>query len=284
MTDADVEELAVKVQDIDDFRLTRPVLRERIEDIVQENLQYRQAFRDFDATDINSNTVQIPVPKDEMGNPDVVGEGSEFPREQENYTKKTLTFDKFGFEIALTHEAQEDAMLDVVQDQVDRQARQMAEEMNNQAFSELDNNVNGTVGDSDGVFTYEDVLDARNDLMGRNYNPDLLLVDLDAAKDLLSDRNFLEATDDQSEMRRSGQIGEIAGFDVVQVDDSNNITGNSNPGAFLVDTDFFGYEGTREEITTEEYREDRTQTDVFRVYNRIGWLTIQSGAGVKIEG
>jgi hypothetical protein len=280
----DAEELAVKVGDIDDFRLTHPILRDRVEEITQENLVWRQAFRDYPASDINSNTVQFPVPDDEIGNPDVVAEGAEFPREQETYSKKSLTFDKFGFEVALTHEAVEDSMIDVVRDQVDRQARQMSEEMNRQAFEVIDANNRGTVGDSDGVFTYDDVLAGRQPLMQDNYDPDLLIADLDAAHDLLQDANFLEASEMQGEMRRSGQIGRIAGFDVVEADDDFDITGNDNPGAVMVDTDFYGYEGEREPVTSEEYREDRTQTDVYRVYTRIGWLAIDPNACVIIEG
>jgi len=278
------EELAVKVGDIDDFRLTHPILRDRVEEITQENLVWRQAFRDYDATDINSNTVQFPVPDDSIGNPDVVAEGAEFPREQETYSKESLTFEKFGFEIALTHEAQEDSMIDVVRDQVDRQARQMSEEMNYQAFNVIQNNNAGTVGDADGVFTYDDVLSGRQPLMQDNFDPDLLIVDLDAAHDLLQDANFLEATEMQGEMRREGQIGRIAGFDVVEADDDFNITDNDNPGAVMVDTDFYGYEGEREPITTEDYMEDRTQTEVYRIYTRMGWLAIDPSACVVIEG
>lgn len=280
----DAEELAVRVADIDDFRLTRPILRSRVEEIVQENLQYRQAFREYNARNINSNTVNFPVPDDSMGNPQIVAEGAEFPREQETYSKKTLTFDKFGFEVALTHEAQEDSMVNVVRDQVDRQARQMAEEMNDQAFSILEANNGGTVGDADGIFTYGDVLTGRKELKKNHFSPDLLMADLDAANDLLDDANFLEATEEQSRMRRSGQIGRIAGLDVVEVDDANNITGTSNPGAVMVDTDFYGYEGIREDVTTEQYDEERTQTDVFRIYNRLGWLAIEPNACVFIEG
>lgn len=283
-SEMDLEELEVRVGDIDNFRLTRPILRERVEEIVQENLPYNEAYRNFPAQDINSNTVHIPVPDDSIGTPQIVAEGAEFPREQETYTDQTMTFNKFGFEVALTHEAQEDSMLNVVSDQVDRQARQMAEEMNNQAFTDLNNNVNSTVGDADGVFTYDDVLAGRRELMTDNYDPDLLIADIDASHDLLADANFLDSSEMQGEMRRSGQIGEIAGLDVVQADGDNNITGNTNPGAFIVDTGFFGYEGVREDITTEEYREDQTQTDVFRIYNRVGWLTVQPHAGAAIEG
>jgi hypothetical protein len=278
------EELAVRVGDIDDFRLTRPVLRDRIEEITQENLVWRQVFRDYPAQDINSNVVQFPVPNDDIGNPDIVDEGAEFPREQETYSKETLTFNKFGFEVVVTHEAEEDSMVDVVRDQVDRQARQMSEEMNLQAYDVISGNNRGTVGDNDGVFTYADVLAGRQALMQDNYDPDLLIGDIDAAHDLLQDGNFLEATEEQSNMRRSGMIGEIAGFDVVQDDSGVNITGNGNPGAIMVDTDFYGYEGEREPVSTEEYREDRNQADVYQVYTRMGWLAIDPQSCVVIEG
>jgi hypothetical protein len=180
-------------------------------------------------------------------------------------------------------------MIDVVRDQVDRQARQMSEEMNKQAFDVIAANNRGTVGDADGVFTYDDVLSGRQPLMQDNFDPDLLIADLDAAHDLLQDGNFLEATEEQSDMRRAGQIGEIAGFDVIQADDDFDITGaaggnTDNPGAVMVDTDFYGYEGEREPVTSEEYREDRTQTDVYRVYSRMGWLAIDPSACVVIEG
>jgi hypothetical protein len=281
----EAEELTVREGDIDDFRLTHPILRDRVEEIVQENLAYRQAFRDYDATNINSNTVEIPVPQDDMGNPSVVGEGAEFPREQENYKNESLKFKKFGFEVAITHEAQEDSMVDLVTDQIDRQARQMAEEMNYQAFTNLINGISTTVGDADNVMTYGDLLQGRKELLTKNYNPDLLIADVEASHDLMGDSNFIDAaTEDNANMRHSGVVGQLLGMDIVEADDGNNITGNDNPGAVMVDTDYFGYEGTRESMTSEDYEERRTQTNVWRIYNRMGWLTIQSDAGVIIEG
>ncbi len=281
MTD-EVEELTVKFSDT----INQPVIRERVEDIVQEDLQYREAFRDYPgASDINSNTIEIPVPDDDMGLASQIDEGGEFPREEESYSKETLTFDKYGFEVTLTHEAIEDSMLNIVQDQVDRQARQLQETLNGEAFDVLQGNTQSSnAGDADGTFTYSDVIDARKQLVQQNYEPDLLIADVDAASDLLSDSNFLNASDMQGEMRRSGQIGRIAGLDVVEARDDHNITGNTNPGAFLVDTDYYGYEGTREGITTEEYEETRTMSEVYRVYTRIGWVVVQPDAAVTVEG
>lgn len=278
-----VEELSVTFNDVSG-PLSQKVLEDRIEEIVQEPLNYRDVYRGYPATDIESDRVGIPVPKDDMGRPEVVAEGAEFPRDQENYGEKTLEFDKYGFEIPITMEAQADSQVNLVQDQVDRQGRQMREQMNEEAFNVLDDAVSNTLGDQNGTMTFDDVLDAREHMLQNNYDPDTLIIDVPAGHDLLGKDSFLEATEEQSQMRRDGDLGTIAGFDAIEDSSGLNITGNSNPGAFLVDTDFFGYEGERLPITSEEYEEQRTQTDVYRIYTRMGWVVTDSDAAVRIEG
>lgn len=280
------EELSVTFEDVE-RPLTLPVLRDRIEDIVQENLVYRDAFRAYDATGINSNVVQIPIPKDEMGKPKIVDEGGEYPRSHEDYKLAELYFDKFGFEVPITWEAEEDSRINLTQDQVDRQAREMSEDINMRAFETIEDELrvegDRVVGDPDGTMTYDDVLTGREDLVSKSYNPDLLIADVGAVHDLLKSDNFLRATDIGDTLRRAGAVGQIAGMEVVE-DDSGLPLGDGNPGALMVDTDYFGYEGERTPITTEEYHEDRTETDVYRIKTRMGWLVTERDAAVIIEG
>jgi len=291
MSAKDAEELSVDFSDIEG-PLTVPVLRDRVEEIVQENLRYREVFRNYDATGINSDVVQMPVPEDNIGTPDVVSEGAEFPRDAENYRQEVLRFQKYGFEVALTMEAVEDQQVDLVQDQVDRQARQMRELLNREAFNEAVTAIGGTTSASsgaDGTMEYTDILAGRQTLMERNYDPDLLIVDTEGVHDLLDQGNFLEASDEQSMLRRSGDLGQVAGLQVMEDDSGLDLAGSaggdsSNPGALMVDTDYFGYEGERTPITTEEYEERESQTDVYRIFTRMGWLSVQSDAGVVIEG
>lgn len=282
------EELSLDFGDVEG-PLTLPVLRDRVEDIVEEELVYRDVFRPYDATDISSNVVQIPVPDDAGQHPKIVDEGAEFPRSHEEYSLEELYFDKFGFEVPLTMEAVEDSRIDLTQDQVDRQARAMAEDINARAFEELvttieedsyavqSDNINGTM-------TYNDLLEGRETLLTNNYDPDLLIADVNAVHDLLKSDNFLRATEIGDEMRRDGAVGRIAGMEIVEDDSGLDITGGSNPGAVMVDTDLFGYEGERTPVTTEEYSEDRSQTDVYRIFARMGWLVTEPDAGVIVEG
>lgn len=279
----DAEELSVTFSDVE-TAFSQPVLESRVEEIVEESLNFRQVFRPYDARGINSNVVEIPVPKDEMGSPKIVGEGAEFPRDQENYTTKKLEFDKFGFEVALTMESQMNSQTDLVRDQVDKQARSMREDMNERAFDYIDNAGLTAVGDSNDTLAFSDVLAGREELVKRHYNPDTLIVNVEGAHDLLASNNFLEATEDQSGMRRSGQIGRIAGLDVIEDDSGLSFSNADNAQGLLVDTDYFGYEGERLPVTSEAYDEKRSQTDVYRLFNMMGWLVMEPDAGVVIDG
>jgi len=290
---ADTEELSLSFDDIEG-PITIPVLEDRVEQIVQENLVYRDVFRSYDATNIASNVVQIPVPNDNGAYPKIVDEGAEFPRSHEEYELKEMDFSKFGFEVPLTMEAVEDSRIDLTQDQVDRQARQMAEDINARAFEYATGPVDRVSdGSSDGTMTYEDMLAGREALVSESYNPDLLIADVEAFHDLSASDNFLEATDQQSSMRREGFDGRIMGMDVIEDDSGLDLGGTYNidgggttsqPAALMVDTDLFGYEGERTPVTTEEYEEQRTQTDVYRIFARMGWLVTDPDAGVVIEG
>jgi len=125
--------MALKVNDV----ITRDFVRETVEEIVQEDLVWRQAFREIDATGIGSNAYTFFVDNDDMGTPEVIGEGEEFPRDKSTLREITVNFEKFGDEVAITMEAQEDGMIDMKARQVEDLARRMAQWLNEQAFEQL---------------------------------------------------------------------------------------------------------------------------------------------------
>ena len=281
----DTEELALTSADAQP--LTQEVVRDRIEEIVQENLVWREAFMDYPAQGMDSNILKIPVPRDEDDFDMEVGENAEYPREEGDYDEKTLEFTKYGFEIPISMEARNDTFLNLTQDQVDRQARRLREHLNEEAWNVIDANATGPVSDdggADGTMSYGDIVAGRQTIKGNQYDPDLLVADVAAVHDLMADPNFVTESELGDDVRRSGQIGRIIGLDVVEADDDQNITGTGNPGAVLFDTDYFGYEGQKLPITTEQYDEDRSESTVFRAKSRIGWTVIQPEGAVIVEG
>lgn len=265
--------------------LTEEAVRQTVEDIVQENLVFRQAFQDLDATGIDNDTFRIPKPSDAIGHPQAIPEGAEFPRDEEDYEKVDISFTKYGFETAITQEAMDDSMLPVAADHIERQARQMAEFLNEVAFEELDANLNadspaGGVGDTNAL-EFDDLVDAKQSLRTDLYDPDLLFVNIQGETDLLNSSEFTRATDLGDETITEGAIGRVAGLDVI-VSDYGKMSGSSGEG-YLVDSDFYGYEATREPLDTNEYEAPERQAEMMQIWTRRGFKAIDPEAAIKVE-
>lgn len=278
--------MSVSAEDITGV-LNQPVLEDRVDEAVTTERRFREAFRDYDATNRSTRVIEIPVQQDEMDRPTVIAEGAEFPVTHENYNLNRIRFEKFGFEVGITREAEADSQVDLVQSQVDKQADKMADDMNRRAFESINDAVGANPvsdGSSDASMTFEDVLAGREALVSESYNPDLLIVDVKGVHDLMGGNNFLEASEMQGELRREGQVGRIAGMDVLEDDSAINISGNSDPGGLMVDTSDFGWEATRDTTTTEQYEKKETQEMRYRTFARKGWTVTRPEAGVIIEG
>lgn len=267
--------------------ITQDFVRETVTEVVQEDLIYRRAFREIDASNIQSNSYTFYIEADDMGRPKIIGEGEEFPRNQSSVEEQTVQFDKFAGSVSLTMEAMEDGLIDMKAREIEDLARSMSEELNQQAYDELVNsartadNAGATVGDGDGTLTFSDIVAGMRAVRENNYTPDLLVVDLDGFTDLMTDENFNRATSSGDEVVRSGQIGTIAGMPVV-VDPSQDIAGGS--GAFVVDSTRFGYELTRTPVSTNEYEEPERQADVVQVFCRKAWTVIFGEAAAIVDG
>jgi hypothetical protein len=267
--------------------ITEDFVRETVEEVVEENLIYRRAFREIDASNISSNSYTFYIDNDEMGRPKIIGEGEEFPRNQSTVREKTVQFDKFAGSVSLTMESMEDGLMDMKAREIEDLARSMAEELNEEAYEELDGsartspNGGGDIGDGNDVLSFSDIVEGLRAVRENSYTPDLLIVDLDGFTDLMTDNNFNRATESGDELVRDGEIGTIAGMPVV-VDTTQDVSGGH--GAFAVDSTRFGYELTRTPVSTNEYEEPERQADVVQVFTRKAWTTIFSEAAAKIDG
>lgn len=274
--------MAVNTTDV----LTQEEVRRRLEDITQETLQFRSAFRSLDLTGIDSDTYKVPRRKDVLGEPEAIPEGSEFPMDEEEWEKIPIHFQKYGFSVPVSMEAQQDSMRDVAADHVDAMGRQMNEMLNRIAFEELTSNLNddspaGGVNTS-GEFEYHDVIDAQTTLRQDRYSPNLLVVNTQAEADLLVSEEFIHASDLGDETLTTGAVGRVAGMDVV-VSNDGHMSASTGEG-YLVDTDFYGYEASRSGIQTDEYYQDERQIDVMQIWTQKGFSAIDPQAAVKVEG
>jgi N4-gp56 family major capsid protein len=267
--------------------ITQDFVRETVEEVVEENLVYRRAFREIDASNIQSNSYTFYIDDDNMGRPKIVGEGEEPPRHQSTVSEQTVQFDKFMGEVELTMEAMEDGLIEMKAREVEDLARAMAERMNEEAYDVLSADAQTTlndstdIGDGDGTLSFSDIVEGMKALREDDYTPDILFVDVDGYTDLLTDSNFNRATESGDEVVRSGEVGRIAGMPVV-IDNTQAIEGGG--GAIAVDSTRFGYELTRTPMSTMEYEEERRQADVIQAFTRKAWTSIFSEAAAVING
>jgi HK97 family phage major capsid protein len=267
--------------------ITQDFVRETVEEVVEENLVYRRAFREIDASNIDSNSYTFYIDQDDMGRPQIVGEGEEAPRHQSTVGETTVQFDKFMGEVTLTMEAMEDGLIEMKAREVEDVARAMAERLNQEAYDVLSSKVqqqdsdgNG-IGDSNNTLSFSDIVEGMKALREDDYTPDLLIVDIDGYTDLLTDSNFNRATEQGDEVVRSGEVGRIAGMPVV-IDNTQDIA--EGHGAFAVDTTRYGYELTRTPMSTREYEEPERQADVIQAFTRKAWTVIFEDAAAEIDG
>ena len=274
--------MALKSSDV----LTEEAVRDRVEEIATPNQMFRAIYRPLDATGIDSDNIKVPKPTDTLGDPEAIAEGAEFPRDKEGYVKIPIDFQKYGFETPITQEAMDDSMIDIAADHVDRQARRMAEFMNEVAFYELSGNYHegGAVGavNENGKLDYFDVKEGVSVLRSDLFNPDLFITNVEGEKDLATSDEFLKANELGGTTVREGVVGRVAGMDVM-VSNAGHMSTEEGEG-YLVDTTYYGYEATRIPVSTNQYNAPERQAEMLQIWTRKGWKAIEPNAAVKVVG
>lgn len=263
--------------------ITEEVVRNRVEEVAQENLQYREAFRQVTVPDDVGSTWKIPQPDDVIGEPDTISPGADYPATEEGYSKVSIDREKIGMRMDFLDEAvMDNTSFDVIADQIDRAGRQMREKLDSLAFSELDGSLNSSspVGNDGGSLAFDELTTALRTLREDGYNPDLFILDALSEEDLLSDNNFNRATEQGDAVVEEGQIGTMLGADVVV----ENTGDAADHDAYLIDTDFYGYEAVWGGIETEADRDFDSDTEKRKIRTYRQFKAIDSGAGIKIQG
>jgi len=267
--------------------ITQDFVRDTVEEVVEENLVWRRAFREIDATGIESNSYTFHIDNDEMSRPQIVGEGEESPRHQSTVGEKTVKFEKYMGEVSLTMESMEDGLIEMKAREIEDLARSMAERLNEEAYNQLSANLqqvdsdSNAIGDANGTLSFSDITEGIKALSEDDYDPDLLFVDVDGYVDLLTDSNFNRATESGDEVVRTGEVGTVAGMTVI-LDSTQDIAGGN--GAIAVDSTRYGYELTRTPMSTREYEEPERMADIVQAFTRKAWTTIFEDAAAEIDG
>jgi len=262
--------------------ISQEAVEATVEERLEEMLVFREAFRDLDATNVNSDTIKVPNPEDVLAEPAAIEPTSEYPATREEYSKVPIDRQKYGEIIEVPEEDVMDNVFDLVADHVDLAAREMAEFLDGLAFSELSANLasaSPVTDNGNDDLTYDDVQEGVARLEENDATPDIAFVGPRGKQDILT---YLaeRGTDLTDEAVQTGSFGMIAGLDFMFSTVGDLTTHN----AILVDSDRYGYEATFTPVETEETEDFNTDTQKFKVRTRKGFKSIKPEAAIEVEG
>jgi len=262
--------------------ISQEAVRSMVEERLQEQLVFRQAFRDLDATSVNSNTIKVPNPADAMAEPAAIEPGAEYPQTREEYEKVSIDRQKYGVMIEVPEEDIMDNVFDLVSDHVDLAAQEMAEFLDGLAYTELSANLNANspvTNNADDDLTFDDITEGIATLEEANASPDVAFFGPRGKQDILT---YLaeRGTDITDEAVTTGQFGAFAGLDFLY-STAGDLTAHN---AILVDSDRYGYEATFTGIESEEDSDFDSDTEKYKVRTRKGFKAMKPEAAVMIEG
>ncbi len=263
--------------------ISEEAVRSTVEERAQERLVFRNAFRNLDASGVNSSTIKVPKPSDAMAEPAAIEPTGEYPTTREDYEKVAIDRQKFGEMVQVPEEDVMDNVFDLVADHVDLAARNMAEFLDGLAYAELSANLNSdgpVTGDSTtDSLSVDDVFAGIRTLEEVGYEPDMVFVGPHGKEDILKELAD-RGTDLGDRTVQTGQFADYAGIDWMY----SNMGDLTQHHAIVVDSDFYGYEATWTPIETDREEDFDSDTNKFKIKTRKGFKAMESAAAVEING
>jgi hypothetical protein len=262
------------------------VLRE-VEERTRPDYQFRRAFRDYDASDRDAETLQFPVPEDDLeGHVVEIGEGSDYPRAELNYGEAGADRAKYGFEMTITDETIRFGRVDIEAETQAEMARANMKNIDTRAYDFLANNNNDvTVGNDGEDLDFEAVVEAYQTLYADEYEPSNfeMYVGPDGARDLSLDDSFNRATEEGDMLTRDEGVTNLGTIYGVPVYLTN--TGDlGDDEAILVDTEKYGHYVEWVSMEVESYREDSNDQWVYKIKKHDGFAVTDAQAAIFVQG
>lgn len=255
-----------------------------LEERTQHTRQFRRAYRDHDATGIDSGQFTFPEAQDRArGQMDEVAEEADYPRTTLEYDGIVAEYVKDGFEILVTDETVSDSTFDVIMDVTEEMGQAAETRLDNLAYTVIDNNNAGeNIGGGSGDIDYEAIVDAWVALFdneGRTGQAELYISG-NGFGSLAKDNNFTRASEAGDAVVMEGELTQAYGISVLPTN-----TGDlGNDEAFLVDTSLYGYESRRWNRDVTTYREESKDADVYKIRHRMDYVSMNDDLAVDITG
>lgn len=267
-----------------------------VADMAAERVEARTVVREFfmdvpgGLPDGAGESYEIPVPAEELGEPEEVEPGTDVTYDREAYGRPKLERQIFQKGSKIPEEDVNDNIFNLVADHMDGHAKNMAKRLDRAAFQVLDaaapiGSAVSASGGADGTMSFDDINAGVTELANRGedgFTADMALVD-PAAKESITNWLADRGTDLGDETVTNGEIGTFGGIRYMF---TTNVAldGGSNPEAILVDTDHFGYEGEWQGVDTDQETDFDSSSIKMKIKAAYGWTAKRDIAAVRVEG
>jgi hypothetical protein len=261
-----------------------------VAEMATERIEAQTVVRDFfnappgGVPDGAGESYEVPVPAEELGEPEEVEPGADLTYDREEYGRPVLARQIFKKGSKIPEEDVNDNIFDLVADHYGGHAKNMAKKLDRAAFSVLDGAApaGSAVGNNDGNLTFGDVYAGVTELSTRGedgFTADMALFGPTGKEDIVT--NLAErGTDLGDEAVENGQFGAYAGLDFM-------FTTNVDVGAnecIVVDSDEFGFEGQWQGIATDQETDFDSDSIKLKIKSALGWTSKRDEAAVRVQG
>jgi len=272
-------------------------VRSIVDKIRNQKYQARRAFRDHDATNLNSNSFDFPVSDNDLDGEAVeIGENSQYPRGNLTWSEVSAAYVKYGVELTISDESVADSAIDVVMESQEDMIRAEESRMDQVAFGVLfgNTNSNGPIdAGTDDTFAYSDFVNAREQAFVDELDMGSLAVMAAGQNmsDFLTMDEFTQASELGDQVIEQGVLpgGNLVGQEALLGTLGDMPVYLSNSGAFtegqafVVDSTNFGWESTRDPVDVESYYEDDKDQTVYQISGRFDWVATNPAANIEVD-
>jgi hypothetical protein len=264
-----------------------------VSQLAAERVEARTVVRDFfmeppgGVPDGAGEEFTVPVPAEELGEPEEVEPGADTTYDRETYGRPVLARRIWKKGSKIPEEDINDNLFDLVDDHLLGHAKNMAKRFDRAAFSVLDDAAPAAeaVGNADGTLSFQDINAGVTELANRGddgYIADMALVG-SAGKESIT--NFLaeRGTEIGDEVVRNGEIGEFGGLMYLHTTNVD-LDATGNPEAIVVDSSEFGYEGEWQPVDTDQETDFDADAVKVKIKAAAGWAVKREDAAVRVEG
>lgn len=208
-----------------------------------------------------------------------VGEGSEFPLDDEEFSSFNMKPKKYGVALRITTEMMEDANFPLLQRSIAMAGKRMADNENSLVISDALDNASNTVAGGAAI-TIANITRAMQYLDDGDYAPDTFLVGNEVVNDLRNIDTFVEYQKvGNTDMLSRGFIGNVYGMQVIKVSTNAGMTTTSS---YVIDSQNAYVIAEKRPVSMENFRLETFDMTGVVVSQRIKVRQLRADAIAKI--